>query len=337
MRLVIESIVQCIVSVGVLWFNVFSECLRLVMRRKAGIVRTQHVIVITGCDSGFGEMSAVKLNAMGFHVVACCLTEKGALAIRDKVSLSVVCNVTKEEDIKETVEATTVYCTKNNARLWGVLNNAGIADGGALDWTSMDTYRFVFEVNTFGVIAVTKAFLPLLKRNPGARVVNLCSLAGLMSAPCMTAYNASKHAVEGFAKGLRAELRPWDIYVCNINPGFFNTPILASGTSAMQRGFDASPIEVRSQYDWEQVQSCNHLIDGVKEDPRLVVAEIVDAMTDAAPAMWYFPGYQSLFMRCMVNINGAGFDIMNSLVAVPAPPQPQPEALSRFRSGNGGK
>jgi len=331
-KFLFQSAVHCVVSLFVLWCNILSEALRLLMKKKAGIVRTNSVIVITGCDSGFGEMAAVQLNQMGFHVVACCLTEKGCLSIKDKVALSVVCNVTKEADIAVVVGKTSAYCSANGVKLWGVLNNAGVADGGALDWTTMDTYRFVFEVNTFGVIAVTKAFLPLLKRNPGARVVNLCSLAGLMSAPCMTAYNASKHAVEGFAKGLRSELRPWDIYICNVNPGFCNTPILAAGTSAMERGFLAGPKEVQEQYDLAQVQASNHLIDSVKENPQLVIDEILDAMTDAAPCMWYFPGVQSLFMRCCVNFNGASSDILNGWVALPAPPVPKPEAVKKHRA-----
>ena len=215
-----KSVVCAILSVIVLIANAVFEVIRLVFKRKANINPSQSVVVITGCDSGFGEMSAIQIQKLGFHVIACCLTEKGVKNLSGKVSLGVQCNVTSEDDIARVVTETTSYCAKNQCKVWAIVNNAGVADGGGLDWSSMKTYRFVFEVNVFGVIAFSKAFLPLLKKYSNSRIINLCSLAGFFSCPMLGAYTSSKHAVEGFAKGLRAELRPWNIHVCNINPGF---------------------------------------------------------------------------------------------------------------------
>ena len=165
-------------------------------------------------------MGALQFTKMGFHVVATCLTDQGVESMKNKVAMVTKVDVTKQADIDRLVKETTTYCSNKNVKVWTVWNNAGVSDGGALDWTDMKTYRFVFEVNVFGVIAVTKGFLPLLKANKNSRIINLCSLAGFTSAPMMGAYNGSKHAVEGFAKSLRAELKPWSINVCNINPGF---------------------------------------------------------------------------------------------------------------------
>jgi NAD(P)-dependent dehydrogenase (short-subunit alcohol dehydrogenase family) len=209
-----------ILSFLVLFLNAVFEIRRILLKKKANIVPSKSVVAITGCDSGFGEMAAIQLSKLGFLVVAGCLTEKGVTNIRDKVTHTVILDVTKEKDIQTFVNETEKICSSRNAKLWAILNNAGVADGGALDWVPMRTYRFIFEVNFFGVVAVTKAFLPLLKRNKDSRIINLSSLAGLFSSPMMTAYASSKHAVEGFAKGLRAELKPWSINVSNINPGF---------------------------------------------------------------------------------------------------------------------
>ena len=217
---VAKSIVCTILSFVVLITNAVFETIRQIFKRKASINPGQSVVVITGCDSGFGEMAAIQIQKLGFHVIACCLTEKGINNLKGKVSLGVLCNVTVEDDIARVVSETTAYCTKNQCKVWAIVNNAGVADGGGLDWSSMKTYRFVFEVNVFGVIAFSKAFLPLLKKYSNSRIINLCSLAGLFSSPLMGAYASSKHAVEGFAKGLRAELRPWNIHVSNVNPGF---------------------------------------------------------------------------------------------------------------------
>ena len=76
------------------------------------------------------------------------------------------------------------------------------------------------DVNFFGHVMVTKAMLPLLKVSPESRVVNMSSLAGLTCSANLSAYGASKHAIEGFMKSVRHELSPWNIYVSNINPGF---------------------------------------------------------------------------------------------------------------------
>ena len=116
-----------------------------------------------------------------------------------------------------------------------VINNAGIGNGGGIDWISTATLNKVMDVNFYGVVMVTRAFLPMLKKTKNSRFViicgsdftasfcriaNLSSIAGLISAPTMGFYDASKHAVEGFAKALRAEMKPWNIHVSNLNPGF---------------------------------------------------------------------------------------------------------------------
>ena len=215
-----DAVVSFIASAFVLGWNCICEVIRHFSKSNVKIDYSKNVIVITGCDSGFGESAALQLSKLGFKVVACCLTTKGVDKLKDRVALALVCNVTSDKDIANAFQVTETYCNANGCKVWTVLNNAGVGNGGALDWINMDTYKFVFSVNFFGVVAVTKAFLPLLKRNPNSRIINLSSLAGLFAGPKMTAYCASKHAVEGFAKGLRAELRPWKIHVCNINPGF---------------------------------------------------------------------------------------------------------------------
>jgi NAD(P)-dependent dehydrogenase (short-subunit alcohol dehydrogenase family) len=110
--------------------------------------------------------------------------------------------------------------------LWAVVNNAGIAIGGPLDWIGLDVYRRVMEVNFFGHVLVTKTFLPLLKQQKHSRVVNLSSIAGIGCSANLSAYGASKHAMEGFMKSVRHELMPWNIHVSNINPGFMRSTTL---------------------------------------------------------------------------------------------------------------
>lgn len=206
-------------SIGVI-LNLFCELYRLITKSKANIDPKEHVVVITGCDSGFGNMAALQLTRLKFRVVAGTLTEEACTAMKSEVALAVQCDVTKKDDIIRFVKETEAYCVAHKYKVWAVVNNAGIGPGGCMDWYSMDLYRKLLEVNLFGLIAITKAFLPLLKRSPGARYINISSLAGILGGSKMTAYCASKHAVEGFAKCLRVEMVPWGLHVCNINPGF---------------------------------------------------------------------------------------------------------------------
>ena len=214
--ILLSVVLSCICT----FLNAASDSWRLFFKKKANISPSKYVVVITGCDTGFGEMAATQLSKLNFHVVAACLTPAGMESLSGRVALTVKCDVTKEADVKELADKTTAYCADNGCKLWALVNNAGIGTGGCLDWLPLGLYRQVLEVNFFGVVSVTKEFLPLLKSCPNARVVNLSSVAGLLGGAKMTAYCASKHAVEGFGKGLRAELKPWGVTVCNINPGF---------------------------------------------------------------------------------------------------------------------
>lgn len=187
---------------------------------KANIDPKREVVVITGCDTGFGELTSRQLQQMGFHVVAVCVTPEGVQRLTDVVSLPLLADVTKDVDIENISVKVRDYLLKHNVKLWGVVCNAGIGNSGAFDWISSETFRRVIEVNFFGVVNVTKALLPYLKKNKNSRIVNLSSVAGFLSAPMMSAYDASKHAVEGYAKALRAEMKAWNIHVSNVNPGF---------------------------------------------------------------------------------------------------------------------
>eukprot|EP00602_Paraphysomonas_sp_CaronLab_P002054 CAMPEP_0185025510 /NCGR_PEP_ID=MMETSP1103-20130426/8436_1 /TAXON_ID=36769 /ORGANISM="Paraphysomonas bandaiensis, Strain Caron Lab Isolate" /LENGTH=269 /DNA_ID=CAMNT_0027558719 /DNA_START=292 /DNA_END=1101 /DNA_ORIENTATION=+ len=269
---------------------------------------------------------------MGFHVVSGCLTDEGILKLQSIVSKTVKCNVCIADDIEKLAMETEKLANEKDCKVWAVVNNAGIADGGALDWTDMDVWRRVMEVNFFGVVAVTKAMLPLLKKNPGSRIINLSSLAGLLSGAAIGPYFASKHAVEGMAKCLREEMKPWNIHVSNINPGFMRTPILSAGLAAAKKSFESAPAEITSQYDPSFIDHHVSMMNQSAEDPMKVVDVIVEAITDKNPPMWYFPGNSANIMRVMPTCSSGVSDAINSLAASKLTPQPTPEALRNFRS-----
>ncbi|CAL1262493.1 unnamed protein product [Larinioides sclopetarius] len=180
---------------------------------------------LTGCDSGFGNALAKRLDAKGFEVFATCLfpTGTGAKELMEGCSnrLRVLhMDVTKDDSVKKAFE----YVKQNlgSAELWAVVNNAGINKGFSVEFSSMEDFRDCIDVNLLGYVRVTKAFLPLLKRTKG-RIVNITSASGEFSLPFFTPYTVSKHAAVGFTDCLRLELETLGISVVSIEPELFLT------------------------------------------------------------------------------------------------------------------
>jgi NAD(P)-dependent dehydrogenase (short-subunit alcohol dehydrogenase family) len=127
------------------------------------------------------------------------------------------------------------------------VNNAGIGVPGPLEALPLDVFRQHLEVNVVGHLAVTQAFLPLVRQGKG-RIVFMGSVAGLLAAPMLGAYAASKHALEAIADALRVELASSGIGVSLIEPGNVATPIWAKGRAGGDALFHAQPEELRSRY-----------------------------------------------------------------------------------------
>src|SRR5262245_5535409 len=176
-------------------------------------------IVITGASSGIGR--AMRLDQLGFHVFAGVRNPADGDALKSKSSerLSpVLLDVTSEDSIARAARSI------GDAPIAGLVNNAGIAVGGPLEMVPIPLWRKQFEVNVIGQVAVTQAFLPLLRVGRG-RIVNIGSIAGRSALPFTSPYCSSKFALEGLSDSLRMELRQWGISVSIVEPGSIRTPI----------------------------------------------------------------------------------------------------------------
>lgn len=131
--------------------------------------------------------------------------------------------------------------------LAGLVNNAGIAVGGPLEYVSSDLLRRQFEVNVVGLHAVTRAFLPHVRHAKG-RIVNVGSISGRIASPFIGPYTASKHAVEGLTDSLRLELAPEGIHVAVIEPGQVRTPIWEKGLAGFGKIAARIPPEGMTRY-----------------------------------------------------------------------------------------
>jgi NAD(P)-dependent dehydrogenase (short-subunit alcohol dehydrogenase family) len=205
-------------------------------------------ILITGTSTGIGRATTLHLAREGFRVFAGVRRQEDAVSLRGEapdavtpIQLDVTDAASIQQAAKEVEEAV------GRAGLAGLVNNAGIGFGGPLEYADLDEMRRGYEVNVFGVMAVTQAFLPLLRRAKG-RIVNLSSGAGKASTPLLGPYCSSKFALEGLSDALRIELRGAGIAVVVIEPGFVDTPMQTKGRSDIERIRDAMSDEARERY-----------------------------------------------------------------------------------------
>lgn len=184
-------------------------------------------VLITGASTGIGEACALWLQERGYRVFAGVRKSTDAEALQQKSKghlTPVLLDVADEASIREAVQSVLTQSPK----LEGLVNNAGIAVAGPLEFVPLQELRRVLEVNVVGQVAVTQAFLPLLREARG-RVVLMSSISGRVAAPLMGPYAASKFALEAIGDALRRELAPWGIEVSIIEPGNIQTPIWRKG------------------------------------------------------------------------------------------------------------
>jgi NAD(P)-dependent dehydrogenase (short-subunit alcohol dehydrogenase family) len=193
-------------------------------------------ILITGASTGIGNGAAKELIHRGYTVFGS--VRKQEDADRVKVDLGanfipLIFDVTDQVAVDRAVIEVGAHLKGQG--LGGLINNSGISISGPIELLSIEEIAFNFEVNVFGLLRVTKAFLPLLGAAKGhasapGRILNISSVAGKLTAPYMAPYNGSKHAVEGISHTMRKEFKRYGIEVVIIGPGPIQTPIWNKGS-----------------------------------------------------------------------------------------------------------
>ncbi len=182
-------------------------------------------VLITGASSGIGRSCAMRMDRVGWQVFAGVRKLADAESLREASSgrlTPVLLDVTDPDQIQ--AAAAQIARQAGVGGLGGLVNNAGIAIAGPLEFLPLEAIRNQFEVNVIGHISVTQAVLSLLRTGRG-RIVNIGSIAGKLASPFIGPYAMSKYALEAFTDSLRRELLPWDIHVCIIEAGRVDTSI----------------------------------------------------------------------------------------------------------------
>ncbi|MEZ6000144.1 SDR family oxidoreductase [Hyphomonas sp.] len=188
-------------------------------------------VIITGASTGIGAGAACYMAAKGWRVFAGVRKHADGEILKLKATgdlRPILLDVTKPDQVAAAVE--TVSGALDGECLSGLVNNAGIAKMGPLAIQPMEDFRAQFEVNVFGLLAMTQACVPLLgadpaRTGPPGRIVNITSVGGRLSSPFLGAYAATKHAVEAMTDTLRRELVIYGIDAIAIGPGSVKTPI----------------------------------------------------------------------------------------------------------------
>ncbi|XP_066063599.1 retinol dehydrogenase 16-like [Chamaea fasciata] len=287
-----------------MWLYVVAVLLGLFLLRRWHRERqtvprlSEKHVLITGCDSGFGNLLARQLDARGLRVLAACLTEAGAAQLRAATSnrlQTVLLDVTSSKSVADVTAW--VRERVGDQGLWGLVNNAGIAIPAAPnEWLTKEDFVKVLDVNLVGLVEVTLSLLPLVRRARG-RVVNVASVMGRVS--CFGGgYCLSKYGVEAFSDSLRRELRPFGVQVSIVEPGGFQTGMIdpAPLVKGFVRLWERLPAETQAAYG-------RHYLDKYARSTTLLhrlsssrLSHVTDAMTHA------------LLSRCPRSRYAAGWD-----------------------------
>lgn len=261
-------------------------------------------VVITGASTGIGAACALQLDRSGFQVFA------GVRKIQDGTELQrrgtnrlipLLLDVTDRESIQKAHVIVSKYVGSQG--LFGLINNAGIAVVGPLEAVPIPDLRRQLEINLIGQVAMTQAFLPLIRQARG-RIVNMGSIAGRAAMPLMGPYAASKFALEAITDALRLEVQQWGIQVTIVEPGAIATPIWEkSGREAVNLEA-ATTAELRTLYG-AVIAAVKKVVERAAERaiPSDVVAKVVEqALTVSRPKTRYLVGTDAKLRALMVKL-----------------------------------
>lgn len=251
----------------------------------------EKIAVVTGSSSGIGLLTAVELALNGYHVVATMrnLATSGRLEeaaqtakVRERLDLRRV-DITEFDSLPDAVQA----IVRDHGRIDLLVNNAGFSVAGFAEDMTLAELRHQLETNFFGNVAMTKAVVPVMRRQESGHIITVTSVAGRLGQPMLSAYSASKYALEGWSESLRIETHSLGIHVSLVEPGAYDTDIWERNVVIAKGSLDpASPNKERSQRFAEFVKgSAKH-----RKDARAVAKLIVRVAQNPNPKLRYLIG-----------------------------------------------
>jgi NAD(P)-dependent dehydrogenase (short-subunit alcohol dehydrogenase family) len=258
-------------------------------------------ILITGASTGIGAGCAVGLARRGYSVYAGVRKPADGqrlVAEAGQGLVPVILDVTRAETIAATYKTLEEALGKRG--LDALFNNAGISLAGPIEFLSLDDLRRQLEVNVVGQVAVTQAFLPLLRKARG-RIITTGSVGGFVATPFLAAYNMSKYAMEAFADALRVELKPQGIEVVLLQPAAIATEIWDKGSEAAEPYTKNPPPGFTELYGGFLAGVQKFVAEGKERGhpPQVVLDAVVHALESSKPRTRYIMGQGATLRRVL--------------------------------------
>ncbi len=266
---------------------------------------TDRAVVVTGASTGIGRATVELLVAARFHVFATVRTEDDRDGLVTEFGPQVTPLMMDLLDEDSVRAAGAAVCAVGP--LFGLINNAGAALPGPLEYLPIDVFRRQLEINLTGQLLVTQVMLPALRRSSeetgDARIVMIGSVGGRISGPILGAYQAAKHGLVGLTGALRAELAPFGIKVLLIEPGAIATPIWNRGAATGEETRADNP-EIAARYGRQLAGSAAMVARGNRSGlpPRVPAAVIMDALQSRNPAPRRVVGRDAKIIAAMVRV-----------------------------------
>ena len=186
-------------------------------------------VLITGCSSGIGRATAVRLVDVGWRVYATARNPENIAPLEERGCVLLPLDVTDEDSMVSAVDEV----ERRDGAVGVLVNNAGYSQSGAVEAVPMDNVRRQFETNVFGVVKMCQLVLPGMRRQGFGRIVNVSSMGGKLTFPGAGYYHASKHAVEAISDALRFEVEGFGIGVSVVEPGLIRTGFADAAVGSM--------------------------------------------------------------------------------------------------------
>jgi NAD(P)-dependent dehydrogenase (short-subunit alcohol dehydrogenase family) len=246
-------------------------------------------VLVTGASSGIGRACALKLISSGFRVFAGVRKEEDAQALKGAAMgylTPLFIDITDPDSVASAAE--TVEEAVGESGLFGLINNAGVGEAWPLEFVPLDRFRRQFEVNVFGHLAVTQAFLPLIRAATG-RIVNVGSVGGRITMPFGGPLSAPRHALVAMNDALRMELYPWGIHVVLIEGGSISTRAVDKLEASAKATIDELPTAGRARYAEAFRTALTRAVARTRAGslPEVVAEAVLRTLTDRTPKTRY--------------------------------------------------
>jgi NADP-dependent 3-hydroxy acid dehydrogenase YdfG len=245
-------------------------------------MRPEKVALVTGASSGFGELTARLLAQAGYWVFG--TSRQAHVPPLPRIEMLVL-DVQSDQSVQACMER--LLTAVDHIDL--LVNNAGQAHASIIEETGLEQAKALFETNFWGVVRVTNAVLPVMRRQGHGHIINVSSLAGLIGIPGQGFYSASKFALEGYSEALSLEVQQFNIKVTLVEPGFFKTNLHQTVAEAAYRTADYDRLRAAVELSLMQAVSQG-------DDPNRVAEAIVAIAADRSPKQRYRVGNDALWV-----------------------------------------